>query len=145
MMEQVSPTIQDEDIKCSTDVPAAGGSLFRKYLIIQCQDTLERRRASYEAAIAAVKLAHDIGLHTLTAAKLKDVLEPGSQFWLGPVKFVIELCKLQMFGGIEETIFSVVFVFVLTYASSWYSHLLLTGGQWVVGAVQLWHRFGISH
>jgi hypothetical protein len=145
MIEQVSPTIQDEDITSSEDAPAAGGSLFRRYLFIQCQDTLKRRQASYEAAVAAVKLANDNGLNALTAAKLKDVIERPSRFWLGPVKFVIELCKLQMFGGIEETIFSVVFVFVLTYASSWYSHLLLTEGHWVVGAAQLWHRFGISH
>jgi translation initiation factor 4G len=136
MMDQVSSTIQDEDITSSTDVPAAGGSLFRKYLIIQFQDTLKRRHASYEAAVAAVKLANDNGLNTLAAAKLQDVIEHASQFGRGPVKFVIELCALQMFGGMEETIISVVFVFVLTYASSWYSHLLLTGAYWVVGISQ---------
>jgi translation initiation factor 4G len=129
MMDQISPTIQDEDIKISTDVPAAGGALFRKYLFIQCQNTLKRRHASYEAAVAAVKLANDNGLNSLIAAKLEDVIEQASQFWHGPVKFVIELCTLQMFGGTEETITSVGFVFVSTCASSWYSHLLLTGGQ----------------
>jgi translation initiation factor 4G len=41
MMEQISPKVQDFDIKNTEGKPIAGGQLFRKYLLNRCQEDFE--------------------------------------------------------------------------------------------------------
>jgi translation initiation factor 4G len=53
MMEQISPSVQDDGIKNPEGKPIAGGQLFRKYLLNRCQEDFERGWVAKEATAAA--------------------------------------------------------------------------------------------
>jgi translation initiation factor 4G len=77
MLVQISPKVQDDNMKNSEGKPLAGRNLFIKYLLNRCQEDLERGWAAKEvtAATAASK------------AKRRK---------LGLIRFFGELFKLQM-------------------------------------------------
>ncbi|CAE6539638.1 unnamed protein product [Rhizoctonia solani] len=76
IMEQISPSIQDESIQNSEGKPLTGGMLFRKCLLNQCQEGFERR---WSAEIVAPD-----------ANNVVDCRGPGL------VLFIAELFKLQI-------------------------------------------------
>ncbi|KAG1846586.1 armadillo-type protein [Suillus subalutaceus] len=108
MMEQISPEVQDDELKNTEGKPIAGGQLFRKYLINRCQEDFERRWFAKEAtaAAAAAKASDD---HATKAAHEKIgrndaelcfeeyyTTEKARRQGLGLIKFIGELFKLQM-------------------------------------------------
>ena len=108
MMEQISPKVQNDDIKNSEGKPSAGGDLFRKYFLSRCQEDFERVWVAKEAtAAAATKATTDKAVkgaseetkggeeselysdeyHAAAKAKRRR---------LGLIRFIAELFKLQM-------------------------------------------------
>lgn len=56
MMEQISCSVQDENIRNYAGEPIVGGHLFRKYLLNRCQEDFERGWSQKESAQAAATL-----------------------------------------------------------------------------------------
>lgn len=81
MMEQISPGVQDEQIRDAAGAPIPGGHLFRKCLLIRCQGDFERGFETRDTG----KI--DLFSSTYYAAKQRG---------LGLIKFIGELFKLQM-------------------------------------------------
>lgn len=81
MMEQISPGVQDEQIRDAAGAPVPGGQLFRKYLLIRCQGDFER---GFET--------RDTGKSDLFSSTYYSAKQRG----LGLIKFIGELFKLQM-------------------------------------------------
>ncbi|KAK0226383.1 armadillo-type protein [Armillaria fumosa] len=110
MMEQISPKVQDDDIKNAEGKPIAGGQLFRKYLLNRCQEDFERGWVAKEAtaAAAASKAFEDqaakaaaqtkgdreesIALHSEEYYAAQKARRQG----LGLIKFIGELFKFRM-------------------------------------------------
>ncbi|KAK0195866.1 hypothetical protein F5146DRAFT_308587 [Armillaria mellea] len=109
MMEQISPKVQDDDIKDAEGTPIAGGQLFRKYLLNRCQEDFERGWMAKEATAAAAD-SKDIEDQASKAAEHKGDAEREMTLYseeyyaaqkarsqgLGLIKFIGELFKLQM-------------------------------------------------
>ncbi|KAJ4483536.1 hypothetical protein J3R30DRAFT_1795633 [Lentinula aciculospora] len=105
MMEQISPKVQDDGIRNSEGKPIAGGHLFRKYLLNRCQEDFERGWFNKEAtaAAAATKAMED---QAASASKEEEEValysdeyyaaQKAKRQGLGLIKFIGELCKLQM-------------------------------------------------
>jgi len=80
-MEQISPKVQDDNVKNAEGQSLAGGQLFRKYLLNRCQEDFERGwPAKKTTASSAV---------TKAAAKAR-------RRGLGLIRFIRELFMLQM-------------------------------------------------
>ena len=106
MMEQISPKVQDDDIKNFEGKPIAGGQLFRKYLLNRCQMEFERGWAAKDAVAAkafeddATKAANrknkdgddEPVLHSDEYYASQKARRQG----LALIKFIGELFKLQM-------------------------------------------------
>ncbi|EPT00370.1 hypothetical protein FOMPIDRAFT_1049691 [Fomitopsis schrenkii] len=84
MMEQISPKVQDEGIKNAEGKPAAGGQLFRKYLLNRCQEDFE---CGWAAKDESGKVVFSEEYYAAQKAKRRG---------LGLIKFIGELFKLQM-------------------------------------------------
>jgi translation initiation factor 4G len=111
MMEQISPSVQDDGIKNTEGKPIAGGQLFRKYLLNRCQEDFERGWVAKEttAAAAATKALEDQAAKAANE-KAKDgeneevvlyseeyyAAQKAKRQGLGLIKFIGELFKLQM-------------------------------------------------
>jgi translation initiation factor 4G len=111
MMEQISPSVQDDGIKNAEGKPIAGGQLFRKYLLNRCQEDFERGWVAKEAtaAAAATKALEDQAAKAAND-KTKDgdseeivlysdeyyAAQKAKRQGLGLIKFIGELFKLQM-------------------------------------------------
>ncbi|KAG1746341.1 ARM repeat-containing protein [Suillus lakei] len=108
MMEQISLEVQDDEIKNSGGKPIAGGQLFRKYLLNQCQEYFERGWFAKEV-IAATTAAQASDDHATKAAHENMGTEETELYFdeyyaaenvrrqrLGLIKFIGELFKLQM-------------------------------------------------
>ncbi|RDX49336.1 ARM repeat-containing protein [Lentinus brumalis] len=54
MMEQISPSVRDADIRDAQGKPIAGGQLFRKYLLSRCKEDFERAWGATAHASEAV-------------------------------------------------------------------------------------------
>ncbi|KAI6145571.1 hypothetical protein BKA82DRAFT_913438 [Pisolithus tinctorius] len=106
-METISPKVQDDGIKSTDGKPIAGGQLFRKYLLNQCQEDFERGWVAKEAtAHAAAAKAN--GDETVEAANEKKghenelysdeyyAAQKARRQGLGLIKFIGQLFKLQM-------------------------------------------------
>ncbi|KAG2751693.1 ARM repeat-containing protein [Suillus brevipes Sb2] len=109
MMEQISPEVQDDEIKNAEGKPIAGGQLFRKYLLNRCQEDFERGPWFAKEATTAAAAAKASDDHATKAAnEKKGTLDAGFNFdeyyaaqkanrqGLGLIKFIGELFKLQM-------------------------------------------------
>jgi len=111
MMEQISPSVQDDGIKNNDGKPITGGQLFRKYLLNRCQEDFERGWVAKEAtaAAAATKALEDQAAKAANE-KTKDgeneeivlysaeyyAAQKAKRQGLGLIKFIGELFKLQM-------------------------------------------------
>ncbi|OJA08542.1 hypothetical protein AZE42_02442, partial [Rhizopogon vesiculosus] len=106
MMEQISPDVREDRIKNLEGKPiAAGGQLFRKYLLNRCQEDFERGWFAKEAT-AAAKASHDQATKAANEKKGTEEAELYSDEYyavqkakrqgLGLIKFIGELFKLQM-------------------------------------------------
>lgn len=111
MMEQISPSVQDDGIKNAEGKPITGGQLFRKYLLNRCQEDFERGWVAKEAtaAAAATKAMEDQAAKAANE-KTKDgdneevvlysdeyyAAQKAKRQGLGLIKFIGELFKLQM-------------------------------------------------
>ncbi|KAK1230558.1 hypothetical protein PQX77_006358 [Marasmius sp. AFHP31] len=110
IMEQISPQVQDDDIKNAEGKPISGGQLFKKYLLNRCQEDFERGWAAKEATTtaAAAKSVEDKakaadsekkegedGEASLCSDEYYAALKAKRQ-GLGLIRFIGELFKLQM-------------------------------------------------
>ncbi|KAJ7018326.1 armadillo-type protein [Mycena alexandri] len=91
MMEQISPKVQDDDIKNTEGKPIADGQLFCKYLLNRCQDDFERGWVAKEA-IASGEANNKIVLYSDKYYAAQKAKRQG----LGLIKFIGELFKVQM-------------------------------------------------
>ncbi|KAG8934848.1 hypothetical protein FRC01_014014 [Tulasnella sp. 417] len=109
MMEQISPNVQDDNIRNNSGEPIVGGHLFRKYLLNRCQEDFERGWSQKESAqaAAALKAASDKAAEDASKANGEDgepvlyseeyyALLKAKRQGLGLVRFIGELFKLQM-------------------------------------------------
>jgi translation initiation factor 4G len=109
MMEQISPKVQDDEIKNTEGKPFAGGQLFRKYLLYRCQEDFERRWVAKEttAAPAATKATEDQAVKEANEkTKGGELSELYSKEYysaakakrrgLSLIRFMCELFKLQV-------------------------------------------------
>ncbi|KAG0708594.1 ARM repeat-containing protein [Suillus ampliporus] len=105
MMEQISPEVQDDEIKNTEGKPIPGSQLFRKYLLNRCQEDFEHRWFAKEAN-AAAKASDDQGHKAASEKKGEEGHRLFSDEYfaaqnakgrsLGLVKFIGELFKVQM-------------------------------------------------
>ena len=109
-MERVSPDVRDDSKRNNQDgKPIAGGNLFRKYLLDLCQEDFERGWSVKETTNAAAARKAEQDKAPADAAKKaggggEEVLsfdeyyaaQKAKRRGLGLVKFIGELCKLQM-------------------------------------------------
>ncbi|KAG8949381.1 hypothetical protein FRC04_008616 [Tulasnella sp. 424] len=110
MMEQISGSVQDDNIWNNAGEPIVGGHLFRKYLLNRCQEDFERGWSQKESAqaAAALKAADDKAAAEAASKANGDDKEPvlySDEYYAflkakrqsqGLVRFFGELFKLQM-------------------------------------------------
>ncbi|KAI4518893.1 ARM repeat-containing protein, partial [Schizophyllum commune Loenen D] len=105
MMEQISPKVQDDGIRNAECKPITGGQLFRKYLLICCQEFFERSWMSKEvtAAAAAIKAVESANEKKQGGDNEPDLYsdeyyaaQKAKRQGLGLIRFLGELFKLQM-------------------------------------------------
>ncbi|KAG1746338.1 hypothetical protein EDB19DRAFT_1905801 [Suillus lakei] len=97
MMEQISPEVQDDEIKNSDGKPIAGGQLFRKYLLNRCQGGLRARvRRVYDEH--ATKAAND--KKGTEEAELCSEEYYAAQKML--TKRIMHECVKKLFGNVEN-------------------------------------------
>ncbi|KAG8909347.1 hypothetical protein FRC01_006996 [Tulasnella sp. 417] len=108
-MEQISPNVQDDTIRNNAGEPIVGGHLFRKYLLIMCQEDFERgwsQKKSSQAEAAseapddrsvehASKTNGENGGPALYSDEYYALLKAKRQR-LGLLRFIRELFRLQM-------------------------------------------------
>jgi translation initiation factor 4G len=98
MMERISPKVQDKSIKNAEGKPIAGGQLFHKYLLNQCQEGFKRGWEVTGDATKPVENKSGDGTtcrHVLYSDKYYTLRKTKWQ-GLGLMKFLTELFMLQM-------------------------------------------------
>lgn len=98
-MVQISPRVQDDDIKNEEGRPIAGARLFQKYLLNRCQDDFQRDWIAREATAAAREDNTDRDLSNDEIVPYSDIsyaAQKARRQRLGLIKFIGELFKQQM-------------------------------------------------
>jgi translation initiation factor 4G len=107
MYEHISPGIIDESVKTQNGQPFSGRQLFRKYLLIQCREALNRgsqKRDAIDAMTAPKTQALPSKISEVSTAVGEGQLDSGKDH-IGQkaergvnalVKFIVELFKGQM-------------------------------------------------
>lgn len=124
ILEELDPSIQDENLKTNDNQPVSGGHLFRKYLLNRCQEDFERgwaqrdstaaaakskeaedaaKKANIDKAEEAAKEAEARGEKPFTEPKETELMseeyyeaQKAKRRGLGLVRFIGELFKLSM-------------------------------------------------
>lgn len=92
LMEQISPKVQDANVKNTDGRPITGGHLFRKYLLDRCHEEFERGWGKEWTAAAATENTAEAALYSEEYYAVSKARGRG----LGVAKFIGELFKLQM-------------------------------------------------
>jgi len=96
VMENISPNVQDDDVRGADGKPITGGRLFQKYMLNHCQEALERGwTAKVSGGTAATNAAKTSGEVELYSDEY-DAIQKARRRGLGLVQFISELYKLQM-------------------------------------------------
>ncbi|KIM90148.1 hypothetical protein PILCRDRAFT_60083 [Piloderma croceum F 1598] len=108
MMEQISSQVQDDGIRNAKGDPAAGGQLFRRYLLNRCQEDFERGWGVKDAVAIPHADEHDSEMQAKSRHADDADSEPGlysDEYYaiqkarrqgLGLIVFLGELFKLKM-------------------------------------------------
>ena len=102
IMEKISPNVQDDGIRDADGKPITGGRLFRKFLLNNCQEVLERGWAAKDATAAnaskdtTTKEVEETSGGVEFYSDEYDATQKSRRQALGLVQFISEMFKLQM-------------------------------------------------